>query len=147
VLLQLTEEGSAASVEAQGSNLAYVFVGTIYQEYDYCGSVRAVFNWDPAFRTSSHPGITGAWATSNLFATFGGDSSTSGQVGSLAGTQVISPSMPVHAGGTDAWYSTVLVHLTFATGGAPTCKATGATWDYHAGKQTAADTGCSMYYF
>lgn len=142
-----TEEGGANEVYAHDELGRLLPVGVVFQQYDYCGSVRGVFEWESSFRTQAHEGISGAWATVYDVATYGGDYTYSARTGSGASAVIITGTLPVHAGGTDDWFGKVKVDLTYTTGGSDSCTATGATWDYHNGGQVANGAGCTLIFY
>jgi hypothetical protein len=131
-----TSESTDGTESVRDGNGTVVVAGWIDQQYDYCGNTRAVFVWNNAFRTTGHPGITGAWVRAinqsydNL-----GTWSDSGKtpVGSLAGPAVATASIGVHAGGTDSWTGESILHITYANGQARDCVAWSTTHDYHTG--------------
>ncbi|MEU5536283.1 hypothetical protein [Streptomyces sp. NPDC020362] len=129
-----TRQGNDGTEYVKDGNGNWLIVGWIEQQYDYCGNTRAVFNWNNNFRTTAHPGITGAWVTAmdqsweDL-----GTWTSSGQVGSLAGPSVPSPSIGVHTNGVDGWTSESRLHITYSNGVVKDCWAYSDTHDYHSG--------------
>ncbi|GAA2813863.1 hypothetical protein GCM10010441_43240 [Kitasatospora paracochleata] len=141
-----TGEGSVADEWVQDGNGTWVKAGFVTVEYDYCGNTRSTFTWYNSFRTTAHPGITGAWVRTWIQGTlWSNDGRSSATVGSLDGPSVSSPSIYVHANNEDSWYAASLLHITYSNGKAKDCAAYSGTWNFHTGQQTsgAQNGSCS----
>ena len=134
-----TRQGNDGTEYVRDGNGNLLIAGWIEQQYDYCGNTRAVFYWNSGFRTSGHPGITGAWVRSinQSYDSLGTWSDSGGFVGSLAGTSVPTATMPVHAGGTDSWTGEADLHITYSNGATRDCWAWSETHNYHTGSTIA----------
>ncbi|MEY9967056.1 hypothetical protein ABIA33_005121 [Streptacidiphilus sp. MAP12-16] len=134
-----TREGNDGTEYVRDGNGNLLIAGWIEQQYDYCGSTRAVFYWNNSFRTTGHPGITGAWvhAINQSYDDLGTGSDSGGFVGSSAGASVPTASIGVHAGGTNSWTGESDLRVTYSNGAVRDCTAWSDTHDYHTGNTIA----------
>ena len=136
-----TNEGAYGTVSVVDGNGNTVTAGTVDEQYDYCGHIRAAFFWNPTFRTTAHPsdgvhpGINGAWVNAiNQSYTDLGANTGSGFVGSLAGPAVPSPVWAYNADGSEEWSAGANLKIVYSNGETVTCLAWSQTWDYSSGK-------------
>ncbi|MEU7164403.1 hypothetical protein AB0A70_07125 [Streptomyces morookaense] len=128
--------GTVYVVDGRGSKLT---AGHVYQQFDYCGNTRARFVWDNWFRTTGHPGITGAWVRVYDNSYSDGRYRDSGEYGSTSGPEVTTNPISVHSWGDNAWTGEADVRVTH-NGGTSKCIALSSTWDYHVGNAIEAPT-------
>jgi hypothetical protein len=126
-------EGSYGTVSVVDGNGNTVVAGTVDEQYDYCDHARAAFFWNPTFRTTSHPGISGAWV--NVYqdsAFYPGNYGSSGFIGSLSGTSVASPWTAADAEG-EEWAGGATLEIKYSSGTTVSCWPRSQWWDYHNG--------------
>ncbi|MGW7002615.1 hypothetical protein ACWGCW_07260 [Streptomyces sp. NPDC054933] len=129
------DEGDSGVVKVQDSNGSQLIAGRVYQQFDYCGNSRARFVWDNWFRTTAHPGITGAWVDV-LDIGDDGRGRDSGEYGSSSYPEVTTNPISVHSWGDNAWYGVANLRVTYGNGAVARCSAYSSTWDYHYGRAT-----------